>query len=49
MEHEGLDFKESVNHLTDAIAAMSMTEGGMLVIGISDRRELKGAARPTDI
>lgn len=43
MEHEGLDFKESANHLTDAIAAMSMTEGGMLVIGISDRREIKGA------
>src|SRR2546422_5369247 len=44
MEHEGLDFKESANHLSEPIAAMSMTEGGLLVVGVSDRRELRGAA-----
>lgn len=43
MEHEGLDFKESANHMTAAMAAMSMTEGGLLVVGISDRRVIKGA------
>lgn len=43
MEHEGLDFKQSPNHLTEPIAAMSMTEGGVLAIGVTDRRELKGA------
>lgn len=44
MEHEALDFKESPNHLSAPIAAMSMTEGGLLIIGVSDRRELTGAA-----
>ena len=43
MEHEGLDFKESANHLSEPIAAMSMTEGGLLVLGVSDRREIRGA------
>jgi len=43
MEHEGLDFKESANHLTAAMAAMSMTEGGLLVVGVSDGRVIKGA------
>lgn len=42
IEHERLDFKESPNHLSSGMAAMSMTEGGMLVVGVSDRRGIKG-------
>lgn len=44
MEHEGLDFKESANHLTDALAAMSMTDGGVLALGVSDDRVVKGCS-----
>src|SRR5206468_8275307 len=44
LEHEQLDFKESANHLTAGMAAMSMSEGGMLVVGVSDARELKGCS-----
>lgn len=42
IEHERLDFKESPNHLGSGMAAMSMTEGGMLVVGVTDRRDIKG-------
>lgn len=42
IEHERLDFKEAPNHLTGGIAAMSMTEGGMLILGVSDKRAVLG-------
>jgi ATP-dependent DNA helicase RecG len=46
LEHERLEFKRSANHLRDAIAAMAMSEGGAIVLGVSDERELVG--RPLD-
>src|SRR5919106_2281177 len=46
LEHERLEFKRSANHLRDAIPAMAMSEGGVIVLGVSDERELVG--RPLD-
>jgi predicted HTH transcriptional regulator len=42
LEHERLEFKRSANHLRDAIAAMAMSDGGVIVLGVSDERELVG-------
>jgi ATP-dependent DNA helicase RecG len=44
LEHERLEFKRSANHLRDAIPAMAMSEGGAIVLGVSDERELVGRA-----
>ena len=44
LEHERLEFKRSANHLRDAIPAMAMSEGGVIVLGVSDERELVGRA-----
>src|SRR5829696_5162649 len=46
LEHETLEFKRSAHHLREAIAAMAMSAGGAIVLGVSDRRELLG--RPLD-
>ena len=46
IEHERLEFKRSALHLRDAIAAMAMSEGGAIVLGVSDERDLVG--RPLD-
>lgn len=46
LEHERLEFKRSAGHLRDAIPAMAMSEGGVIVLGVSDERELIG--RPLD-
>src|SRR5687767_2747518 len=46
LEHERLEFKRSAGHLRDAIPAMAMSEGGTIVLGVSDERELVG--RPLD-
>jgi ATP-dependent DNA helicase RecG len=46
LEHERLEFKRSVNHIREAVAAMAMSEGGLIVVGVSDARELLG--RPLD-
>ena len=43
IEHEQLDFKVKPNKdMTTEIAAMSMTDGGLLVLGISNKREIVG-------
>lgn len=42
IEHERLDFKRQANHLTADIASMAMTDGGMLVLGVDDKRTLVG-------
>jgi ATP-dependent DNA helicase RecG len=42
LEHERLEFKRSAHHLRDAIPAMAMSEGGTIVLGVSDERELVG-------
>ena len=44
VEYEQLDFKESAGHLNQIIPAMAMTDGGMVLLGITDAREFKGAA-----
>jgi predicted HTH transcriptional regulator len=46
LEHERLEFKRSAHHLRDAIPAMAMSEGGAIVLGVSDERDLVG--RPLD-
>lgn len=42
LEHEVLEFKERANHLTATVAAMAMTDGGLIVLGISDARSIVG-------
>ena len=42
IEHEQLDFKRSAGHLKEAIPAMAMSRGGVLVLGVSDERRLVG-------
>jgi ATP-dependent DNA helicase RecG len=45
VEHERLDFKRGVpNDVRDSIPAMAMTDGGLLVLGVDDRREIVGCA-----
>src|SRR5215210_6691791 len=44
LEHERLEFKRSAHHLRDAIPAMAMSEGGAIVLGVSDGRHLVGRA-----
>ena len=44
LEHERLEFKRSAHHLRDAIPAMAMSEGGAIVLGVSDERDLVGRA-----
>ncbi len=48
LEHERLEFKRSANHLRDAIPAMAMSDGGAIVLGVSDERELVGRALDQD-
>lgn len=44
VEHERLDFKARVpKGLSDTLAAMAMTTGGLVVIGIDDDRNVTGA------
>lgn len=44
VEHEELEFKASANHLTESVAAMAMTRGGTILVGVSDDRRLVGHA-----
>ena len=46
LEHEQLEFKRSPGFLKEAIPAMAMSRGGVLVIGVTDERRLVG--RPLD-
>jgi ATP-dependent DNA helicase RecG len=46
VEHEALDFKRSANHLREAVPAMAMSRGGVIVLGVSDDRRIVG--RPLD-
>jgi ATP-dependent DNA helicase RecG len=44
VEHERLEFKRGApDQLAETIAAMSMTDGGLVVLGVNDDRTLKGA------
>jgi ATP-dependent DNA helicase RecG len=42
IEHELLEFKESPRHLTATMAAMAMTDGGTIAVGVSDARRIVG-------
>ena len=43
LEHEGLDFKRGVpRDVRDAIPAMAMTDGGLIVCGVDDDRRITG-------
>ena len=43
VEHAQLDFKRGVaTDIRDAIAAMAMTDGGLIVHGVDDRRRIVG-------
>ena len=42
LEHERLEFKQSVLHLKESVAAMAMSSGGAVVIGVADDRRLVG-------
>lgn len=44
IEHELLELKESPSHLTAPMAAMAMTSGGIIVLGVSDSRSIVGCA-----
>jgi hypothetical protein len=46
LEHEELEFKRSAVYVKEAIPAMAMSRGGMLVLGVTDDRRLAG--RPLD-
>lgn len=44
LEHEQLEFKRGApKELLDAVAAMSMTDGGLIVLGVDDDRNIIGA------
>lgn len=42
LENEQVELKSSANHLTSAMAAFSMTEGGILVLGIDNKHQIVG-------
>jgi len=42
LEHERLEFKSAVDHVTESVVAMAMTEGGTILIGISDQPRVIG-------
>jgi ATP-dependent DNA helicase RecG len=42
LEHERLEFKSSANHLCESVVAMAMTDGGTILVGVSDDRRLTG-------
>jgi predicted HTH transcriptional regulator len=44
IEHEQLEFKRSAHHVRDAIPAMAMSAGGVIVLGVTDGREIVGRA-----
>jgi len=44
LEHEQLDFKLRADGLDEVFAAMAMTDGGLVVLGIRDNRVVEGCA-----
>jgi ATP-dependent DNA helicase RecG len=48
VEHERLEFKRSAHHLREAIPAMAMSQGGLIVLGVTDDRRLAGRALDQD-
>lgn len=44
LEHEALELKSGATHLTATIAAMAMTDGGLILVGVDDARQIKGCS-----
>lgn len=45
LEHEQLDFKQGPpSDMTPILAAMAMTDGGFIALGVTDDRQIKGCA-----
>lgn len=44
LEHEQLEFKRQLRDLGPVIAAMAMTMGGIVILGLTDERSFHGAA-----
>lgn len=44
LEHEQLELKSSTNHLHEPLVALAMTDGGLVVLGVSDKRQIVGCA-----
>ncbi len=42
LEHERLEFKVSVNHISESVVAMAMTSGGTILVGVADDRTIRG-------
>ena len=42
LEHERLEFKRSTANLQESVVAMSMNAGGVILVGVSDDRQLCG-------
>lgn len=50
VEHEQLDFKGQVGKdLDETIAAMAMTEGGLILLGVANDRTLNGCQETQDV
>lgn len=49
LEHEALDFKRGPDGLADTIAAMAMTSGGLILVGVGDDRGIRGCALTQDV
>ena len=44
LEHEQLDFKLRPDGLDEVFAAMAMTDGGLVILGIRDNRTIEGCS-----
>src|SRR5690349_20913271 len=42
LEHERLEFKTSAARLGESVVAMAMTEGGTILVGVTDDRRVVG-------
>lgn len=42
LEYEQLELKSSASHLAEPIAALAMTDGGLIVLGVDDKRRIVG-------
>lgn len=42
LEHERLEFKSAADRVTESVVAMAMTEGGTILVGVSDERRVIG-------
>ena len=44
LEHERLEFKASARHLAESVVALAMTDGGTILVGVSDDGRVPGCA-----